>query len=189
MLKFCINFIRKILAVLVLVGAPVKAETITYDFSGSWVYTTGDFNSILGQSFSGSFSYDPNLGLYGFSHFSYNSPVDDGINRISSGIMDWSKLQTDQFEWSFYITEPASPPAITYRFTFLDNQSQLVVDTPPDGNARLSSYTSAIFTIQKVDNFDLSIAQGEITALVPEPSSLSLLLAGGAVVIAKRKKI
>ena len=197
----------RLLAVFILALTKTASADVTYYFSGALSQDIGGFTA--GTPFSGSLSYTyPQQSSFVLFYSSFEleiggqsvqpAPVGTIIKAISltSGILSVKKEPTVG-QWL-----QINSRYIGFGLSLVDDQNQDLFDgeLPADG-LRLNHLANAYLWMAE---YDASITdnpplyavlygkttevQSALTTLVPEPSSLSLLLAGGAVLMAGRRK-
>jgi len=193
--------------VLVLAGASVQAE-ITYYFGGTLSQSIGGFDA--GTSFTGSFSYTvPSNPYIGGHPLSYTLNVTVGQTSLSLPITGGfgAGLFAQDGEL-FFEARPHNggdypknnEKFLGFGLRLTDSSQTYISYYHPDDSLRLSMLSSAYIWLseysQQLPESEFQLisytktqeSQSSLTSLVPEPSSLSLLLAGGAVLMAGRRR-
>jgi len=188
--------------VLVLAGASVKAE-VTYYFGGTLSANWGTLTA--GTPFSGSFSYEypqiPNKfpfgdgAFYGVNDFSFTIGS-ESLNYVSAPtitIWNYNAIwPNDSFKISRLVSGSLGGQAVTEVVVWLIDSTGTWF---PDSNlpesfslGELTPYSGSTGSGFYISGNSITVGNS-ITTLVPEPSSLSLLLAGGLVALARRRKV
>lgn len=187
---------------LLTVGA-AEADLVTYQFSGSIYYVTGDGLPEIdtGQPFSGWFSYASDsdvtgIGAMAFTAGSFQSPVIDDLFRFYQPAGDLTRSTVD-----FYLIYYGAPGVFggeadydrsNVEFRFLGAPLPFFSQLPTD--ISLSVFGSVDFRIwghKTVDGTPLLFdIRGQVDALerIPEPAAFALLSLGGLLLRCRRKK-
>ena len=206
---------KRLLAVLVLVAVSVRAETFYSDTSGYWdnlFFYKNEYsqdNQILNASSPNSFRarygywdftsqlFTPVKNFYPWLFDPYFEPEGEPepiyVTFSPAGMATLSGLVHPYIPWadfpngygSRHYSPPGPSEGIGIEFSYTESSfvfSSIIVLNSPDGDWISGNDQAVVGQIHQTQN------GGTAITMVPEPSSLSLLVLGGAVLMAGRRR-